>query len=55
MFDDYSFLLKNKTWKLVPYTPEMHVEGHKWVYKIKLNPDGSLQKLMARFTAKGFQ
>lgn len=33
----------------------MNVVGHKWVFKTKLNSDGSLQKLKARLVAQGFQ
>lgn len=33
----------------------MNVVGHEWADMIKLNADGSLQKLKARLVAKGFQ
>lgn len=32
----------------------MHVVDHKWVFKIKLEADGTLQKLKAKPVAKGF-
>jgi len=43
-----------ETWSLVPYTPDMHVLGSKWIFRTKLNADGSLQKLKARLVAQGF-
>lgn len=45
---------ETNTWSLVPYTPEMHVLGSKWVFRTKLNADGSLDKLKARLVGKGF-
>uniref|UniRef100_A0A803NUC9 Integrase catalytic domain-containing protein n=1 Tax=Cannabis sativa TaxID=3483 RepID=A0A803NUC9_CANSA len=47
-------LRKNKTWYLVPPSPDYHIVGNKWVYKIKYNADGSVQRLKARLVAKGF-
>lgn len=46
---------ETKTCSLVPYIPCMHVLGSKWVFRIKLNADGSLNKLKVRLVAKGFE
>ena len=42
------------TWSLVPPTEDMNILDCKWVFKTKLKPDGSLEKLKARLVAKGF-
>jgi len=54
MKDEMDALDENQTWILVPRTSQMNVIGCKWVYKTKLAPDGSLDRLKARLVAKGF-
>jgi hypothetical protein len=45
---------KNNTWELVDCPHGKDIIGVKWVYKTKLNPDGSIQKHKARLVAKGY-
>ncbi|XP_044477846.1 uncharacterized protein LOC123205096 [Mangifera indica] len=52
---EYEALVKNQTWELVPPTNAQRLVSYKWVYKTKLNVDGSVQKLKVRLVAKGFQ
>ena len=47
-------LVDQKTFRLVPWTPTMRVLGTKWIWKTKLNSDGTLDKLKACYVAKGF-
>jgi hypothetical protein len=54
MEEELAALYQNETWKLVPRTPKMNVIGSKWVFKSKLKPDGSLDRLKARLVAKGY-
>jgi len=54
MDEELEALHKNQTWKLVPHTSDMHVIGSKWVFKPKLKPNGSLDRLKARVVAKGY-
>lgn len=43
---------KNKTWELVDHSKDR--VGVKWIYKTKLNSDGSIQKHKASLVAKGY-
>ncbi|XP_019181367.1 PREDICTED: uncharacterized protein LOC109176385 [Ipomoea nil] len=51
---EFNALLQNQTWQLVPYTPGMNVVGCKWVFRVKRNADGSVERHKARIVAKGF-
>ena len=47
-------LQHNKTWELVPLPACKKPIGCRWVYKIKLKADGSVERFKARLVAKGF-
>ena len=55
METEYQALLKNHTWELVPPHDVSHIIKRKWILRIKVNVDGSLDKHKARLVAKGFQ
>lgn len=42
-------------WYMIPPTPVMNPIDCKWVYRVKLNADDTLDKLKARLVANGFQ
>lgn len=42
----------NHTWTLTDLPPGKKAIGCKWVYKIKYNPDGSVERYKARLVAK---
>ncbi|CAL2257777.1 unnamed protein product [Prunus armeniaca] len=52
--DEYSALMKNHTWSLVPATSRMNIVGCKWVFKVKQKADGSVDRYKACLVAKGF-
>lgn len=45
---------KNGTWKLTELPPGHNVIGLKWVYKIKRDANGKIQKYKARIVAEGY-
>ena len=51
---EYEALMKNETWDLVPYPNEKNVIGNKWIYKVKFNSVGDIEKYKVRLVAKGF-
>lgn len=45
---------KNQTWELVEKPADKDIVGVKWIFKTKLNLDGSIQKHKARLVAMGY-
>lgn len=54
MENELQALQNNHTWDLVPLPHSKKPVGCKWVYKIKLKADGSLERYKARLVAKGY-
>jgi histone deacetylase 1/2 len=54
MKTEYDALMTNNTWSLVPLPPNRQAIGCKWVFRLKQNADGSINKHKARLVAKGF-
>ena len=54
MESEYNSLLENNTWDLVPPPENKNVIGSKWVYKVKRNADGSIERFKARLVAQGY-
>jgi Reverse transcriptase (RNA-dependent DNA polymerase) len=46
--------LDNGTWELVKLPPDQKTIGCRWVFRIKLNSDGSVERYKARLVAKGY-
>ena len=47
-------LSNNKTWEMVQLPPGKKAIGSKWVFKVKLKSNGTLERFKARLVAKGF-
>ena len=54
MTDEYLALLWNDTWNLVPPPTDRKLISCKWVFKVKENLDGTINKYKAFLVAKGF-
>ena len=51
--EEYSSIMTNDVWEVVPRPQDRSVVGSRWIYKIKYAADGSIEKFKARFVAKG--
>ncbi|RVW24990.1 Retrovirus-related Pol polyprotein from transposon TNT 1-94 [Vitis vinifera] len=54
MLEEICALEDNHTWKLVDLPQGKKVVGCKWVFAVKVNPDGSVARLKARLVARGY-
>jgi histone deacetylase 1/2 len=50
---EYMALMRNKTWHLVPPEKGQNLIDSKWVWKIKRNADGTIDRYKGRLVAKG--
>ena len=54
MSDEINALERNNTCSIVSLPSSKHVVRCKWVYKVKYNADGSVERYKARLVAKGY-
>jgi len=54
MVEEYSSIMTNDVWEVVPWPIDRLVVGSRWIYKIKYVVDESMEKYKARFVAKGY-
>lgn len=52
--DEITSIIKNKTWDLVDLPSGAKAIGLRWVFKVKRNSDGSINKYKARLDVKGY-
>jgi hypothetical protein len=53
MGEEYTSIMKNDVWNIVPRPERKLVVSSKWLYKIKHAADGNIEKFKARFVVKG--
>ena len=54
MKEELEAIERNKTWKLTKLPEKKKAINFRWVFKVKLKPDGSIGKQKARLLARGF-
>ena len=54
MVDEMQALEHSGTWELVSLPPGKKPVGFRWVYAIKVGPNGAVDRLKARLVAKGY-
>ncbi|KAL0285420.1 UNVERIFIED_CONTAM: Retrovirus-related Pol polyprotein from transposon RE2 [Sesamum calycinum] len=54
MDQELQALETNGTWELTSLPPHKKTIGSRWVFKLKYNPDGSIERYKARLVAKGY-
>lgn len=50
---EFDALVWNGIWELVPSNPIQNLVSCKWVFDIKMNLDGNIERYKAHFVAKG--
>jgi len=54
MTNELSALHNSGTWELVPLPSRKSVVGCRWVFAIKVGPNGTIDRLKACLVAKGY-
>ncbi|XP_048229560.1 uncharacterized mitochondrial protein AtMg00820-like [Ricinus communis] len=54
MKEELQALKKNNTWDIIPLPVNKKLVGCKWIFKIKYNSDGTIERYKARLIARGF-
>ena len=54
MMEEYTSIMTNDVWEVVPRPKGKLVVTSRWLYKIKYAADGIIEKYKARFVARGF-
>jgi len=54
MRDEMSNHAENRTWSLIPRPNDCNVIGSRWVFQLKYNADGTIERHKSRLVAKGY-
>ena len=52
--EEMNALRRNETWTVVPRPNDRSIVGSRWVFKVKHDAEGSIERYKARVVAKGF-
>ncbi|KAL6582070.1 hypothetical protein OROMI_006084 [Orobanche minor] len=55
MDEEIRAIVKNDTWELMSRPKDQNTIGVKWVFKVKRNSDGDVERYKARLVAKGYK
>jgi hypothetical protein len=54
MIEELNALERNKTWELVHLPAGKRAVGCKWIYTVKQNPEGKIERYKARLVAREY-
>lgn len=52
--EEMAVLHSNNTWNIVTLPSDKATVGYRWVYTVKVRPDGQIDRFKARLVAKGY-
>lgn len=53
MMEEYYVLMNNHTWSIIPIPPHRTTIRCRWIFKIKQNTNGSINRYKSQLVAKG--
>jgi hypothetical protein len=54
MVEEYTSIMKNDVWDIVPRPKGKLVVSSRWIYKIKNDANDNIEKFKVRFVVRGF-
>ncbi len=51
---EFQSLMKHEMWELVPLPPDRKAVGSRWMFRIKRDENGEIERYKARFIVQGF-
>ena len=54
MVEEMSALHSTRTWDLIPFPKGKSIVGCRWVYTVKVGPNGRIDRLKGRLVARGY-
>ena len=54
MVEEYESIVRKNAWEIIPRPIGKSVVGSRWIYKVKQDADGSVEKYKERFVSRGF-